>query len=132
MTATPNHSNQNDFDTKDLVRIVSDQNKDIQGLSSRIKALEDKFGTHECIADTLCVTVEKAAKMQSMLSEAFIKQLKSDDRIKNAVLDLVDKADRKYLVLALKRFGLWIYGLLMLVVGLLIQAAIAHFTGQGQ
>lgn len=116
----------NDFDVDDIVHADKHQ-QDIDGLSTRITQLENKFGTNEKIADTLCETAEKASKMQEMLGKSFLKLLQHDTDIGSEFEKIISKSDRNAFYRALKRFGSVSGAIILLLVGAVLYALAAKY-----
>lgn len=106
----------NDFDPNQLVKL----NEDLSGLVGRIESLESKFGSHEQIADTLCETTDKASRMKSMLAKAFIDFVQHDHDAKKALKNIVDEADRDAFRLFIKKFGIAVWSIFLIIVSVLI------------
>ncbi len=96
-------------------------------LTKKVECLEEKFGTNEKIAETLSDTAKKAVKMQEMFAETFVTLLKSNKDIRKVLADLLDELDRSYTKSFMKRFGSWIGGLVLLIVGALIKSLFDKF-----
>lgn len=109
---------------------AEDHAKQMEDVISRIKELESKFGSNERIADTLCETAEKATKMQAMLANKFIDLLNTNVPIKEAVQQIMEKSDRNYFILSLRRFGGYVWTIavifLTLLFEILIKSQISH------
>lgn len=127
--ALPNNQTQppSDFDPGSIVRKVDDHDKGMELLSTRIKNIEDKFGSNEQIAETLCDTAKKAVKMQTMLADTFIELLKTNESVKISVTELTNKADRNATSLVLKRFGSSIIAIVYILLGSIMTGLIKHF-----
>jgi hypothetical protein len=89
-------NNSNDF-SADILAKSEKHETDIGELTNKIRVLEDKFGTNERIADTLCETAEKATKMQEMIAITFTKVLKTNDDVKKELKTIIDEHDRNKL-----------------------------------
>ncbi len=113
-----------DFEFKSIIKTHSEGLIDLE---ERIKALENKLGTHEKIAETLCETAQKQTKMQELLANTFIALLKTNDSIKAATTDLINKADRNAISKLFKKFGMTVWSILMLVIGGIITKIIQHY-----
>jgi len=87
----PTHP-KDDFDPK---AITQEHGKDIEDIKARVQELENKFGTHEHIADTLCETAEKQTKMHEMIAKTFVKILQHDENVKKEIGVVIDVHDRK-------------------------------------
>lgn len=103
-----------DFNPDDMVQ-VSQYEKDIEEVKKRIKNLEDKFGTHEDIADTLCITAEKQVKMQEMITNTFVKVLKTNEDVKNGIKFIIDGHDRNRLWWLSGKIGVGVWSIFLIV-----------------
>lgn len=106
-----------DFDPK---AITQEHQKDIGDLKKRIEELEKKFGTHEQIADTLCITAEKQTKMKDMMGAVLIDLLQRNDSVKNEIKDIVDKTDRNAVMVFVKKVGFLGWSILLAVLGVIL------------
>lgn len=122
MADPPQNTNGTDFKIPEIVRTVEDHKLALAAVVDRIKVLEDKFGTNEKIAETLCATSATAVKMQTMLSDTFTKLLRTDEGIKNGVTELINKNDRHLAIVAMKRFGFAVYTAIISIIGIVIGA----------
>ena len=116
----------NDFNVDDIVHADKHQ-QDIDGLSTRIAALENKFGTNEKIADTLCETAEKASKMHEMLGKSFLKMLEHDSDIGTQFEKIINKSDRNAFFAFLRRFGSITGAVILLLLGAVLYALAAKY-----
>ena len=91
-----------------LVRKISTHESDIQSLSKRIEKLEDRLGSNEKLADTLCETANKAVKMREMLETNFVQMLSKDDKAKQEIKTIIEQTDRDFVQTKLKQYGTWI------------------------
>jgi len=107
----------NDFDPYALTKQVDDHAKDMASITKRLDDLEMKFGTHEQIADTLCITSEKAVKMRDMMSTTFVSLIDSDPKIKDALTQLINKTDRSWFYCYVKRIGFAGWTVIMIILG---------------
>ncbi|MGH7202860.1 MAG: hypothetical protein ACREHC_00255 [Candidatus Levyibacteriota bacterium] len=113
-------TNQNDF-SADILAKSEKHETDIGELSTRVKALEDKFSTNEKIADTLCETAEKATKMQNMLSGSFIKLIQNDVHVKEAIQKQIRVSDKNAFQSWMKKFGGIVLAIIIYILGLVSQ-----------
>jgi hypothetical protein len=97
--------NKEDFDPLSLVAPIDEHTRDISNLSARVKTLEDKFGTHTQIANTLLETSNEAVKMSEMLESSFLKLIGKNEPIRNAVKELVRTEDRIFIANQMRRWG---------------------------
>lgn len=97
-----------DFDAKSLVAPIDEHTKDISNLTSRVKALEDKFGSHTQIANTLLETSKEAVKMSDMFENNFLNLINKNEPIRNSIKDLVKSVDKDFLTSQLKQWKTWI------------------------
>lgn len=98
--------------------VTSDKHdKDFSDLNKRLCALEEKFGTNELVAATLCVVSEKAAQMQEMFVTGLLKAIRTDERIQTALDTAIRKADRNWFYATLSRFGKVGWAIMLLIVG---------------
>lgn len=116
----------NDFDAPSLVTLGR-HGEDIADIKKRITDLENKFGSNEKIADTLCVTAEKAVKMKEMFNKNFLDLLEKDTKIKMAITNLVNDADRSYTRSKLKQFGSTIGFAIIYLLGLITSAIVNKY-----
>jgi len=122
MSKPSRNSNQNnDFDVNALLSDVSNHARDMTTLTKKIECLEEKFGTNEKIAETLSDTAEKAVKMQTMLAKTFVTLLKSNDEVKEGISEIVNKLDRKYTALFLKRFSSGVWAIFLVSLGVVLK-----------
>jgi len=91
MVNPPRHKQEQDFDANTLVK---EHGEDISELKARILELENKFGSNEKIAETLCDTSLKAVKMREMLAKTFVETIKTDAEVKAAIEQLVKNTDK--------------------------------------
>ncbi len=82
--------------------------KDMNALETRIQSLEDKLGSNEKIADTLCEASEKAVKMREMLEKNFIDLVSKNDSVRTEIKNIIKSADRDFVQSKLKQYGTWI------------------------
>lgn len=116
MVRANNKSHQSDFNEEELVK--TDQHKaDIDKINERILKLESRFGTNECIADTIFSVTERDTKMQKMISDVLTKLISSDNKVRKMIGDYINESDRNVVTEFLRRFGLWVFGLIMLALG---------------
>lgn len=101
----------------DTIVTTDRHDKDFADLNKRICQLEEKFGTNEQIADTLCVTAEKAVKMREMISKTFVSLIESDQKIKEALTALINKTDRSWFFSYVKRIGFAGWTIIMIILG---------------
>ncbi len=94
----------------DMDAIVSTErhDKDFANLDKRIADLEEKFGSNEKIADTLCEAATKAAKMQDLFENNFLKLLSRNDPVRDEIKCLIKLTDRDFVQAKLKQYGTWI------------------------
>jgi|GEM_PF-5728676 len=104
-----------DFDADKYVT-STDHEKAIEELHNRLKALEDRFGSNEKIAATLCDAEANAVKMADYLERSFIKLLSKNDPVRTEIKNIVTSIDRGYVQQKLKEYGIWIYGGIVLIV----------------
>lgn len=109
----------------DYVQQVGEHEKDLVSIKERLAALEEKFGSNEKIADTLCETSEKAVRMDEMLGKRFLHLLKHDVGIKGEVTSLVNGIDRSFFLASLKRVGLLVVGVIYSIALLAVGAFIS-------
>lgn len=74
--------NKEDFDPLSLVAPIDEHTRDISSLGDRLKALEDKFGSHTQIANTLLETSNEAVKMSDMLENSFLKLICKNEPVR--------------------------------------------------
>jgi hypothetical protein len=96
--------------------MVQEHQKDISDLKERIKALEDKFSTHEKIADTLCETAEKQTKMFDMLSVTFLKLLKNNTDIRDEFKKIIKECDRDFFHSFSSKIGIAAWSIILIIV----------------
>ncbi len=84
-------NNTGELDGENYAERVDEHGKDLVDLKKKVKSLEDKFGTNEKIADTLCQTDEKATKFSEMLERRLVKMLKSDGNSKKEIKAIVSE-----------------------------------------
>lgn len=101
-----------DFDPNQLVKL----NEDLTGLVGRIENLEEKFGTHEQIADTLCETANKATRMKAMLSESFVDLIQHNPDIKKELKKAIDEIDRNSLIVLGGKIGFGVWSILLIII----------------
>lgn len=80
-----------DFDAGKIATTVNKHDADFVDIKRRLKALEDKLGTNEKIADTLCVVDEKASKFAEMLERRINKLLQVDGVARKQVKHIVSE-----------------------------------------
>lgn len=123
------NSKYQDFDPDKYVT-SSDHAQHVEDLGRRLSYLEEKFGDNEKIATTLKNAAENAVKMQTLFADTFVTLLKTNDTIKSGISDIVNKLDRKYTVLFMKRFGFISYTLAISIIsaiaGAIVKAYISH------
>lgn len=100
--------NKEDFDPLSLVAPIDEHTRDISNLTARVKTLEDKFGTHTQIANTLLETSNEAVKMSEMLENNFLKLIGKNEHIRTAIKELIRSEDRSFVATQVKRWGLWV------------------------
>ena len=115
-----NSSQNNDFDVNALLSDVSNHARDMTTLGKKVECLEEKFGTHEQIAETLSKTAETAVKMQTMLAETFVKLLKNNKDIRDEFVKIINEADRDFVKSSIKRFGGYIWTLFAASIGAIL------------
>lgn len=116
-----------DFDPVDFTKKSDQHDQDISTIKERLDALEDRFGTNEKIAETLCDTASKATRMQDMLSETFVKLLTKDEKVKEALGKFIDNSDRGYLFAFVKRIGFLAWSAIIFLLGLVANGFIQSF-----
>lgn len=116
-----------DFDPKQIVNFVDSHTKEIGDLSKRITALEDKYGSNEKLADTLCGASETALKLQTMLRNTFVKALENDEPTKNAVKTIIGNTEREQAKILFNQYGGKIWAVIIFLFGLLAEALINKF-----
>ena len=99
--------NKEDFDPLSLVSPIDEHTKDISNLGARLKVLEDKFGSHTQIANTLLETSNEAVKMSEMLEVNFLKLLVKNEPVRLAIKQLIKAEDRNFIAVQLKRWQMW-------------------------
>jgi len=99
--------NKEDFDPYNLVAPIDEHTRDISDLSDRLIALEDKFGTHTQIANTLLETSNEAVKMSEMFESNFLKLISKNEPTRNALKELIRNEDRSFVATQLRRWGYW-------------------------
>jgi hypothetical protein len=100
--------NKEDFDPLSLVAPIDEHTKDISNLTTRLKALEDKFGSHTQIANTLLETSNEAVKMSVMLENSFLNLIRKNEPIRNAIKELIKSEDRNFIATQIKQWKIWI------------------------
>lgn len=85
------YNNNSELDGENYTQRVDEHGKDLIDLKKRFKSLEDKFGTNEKIADTLCQTDERASKFSEMLEKRFVKLLQADGKSKNQIRSIISE-----------------------------------------
>ena len=125
MIMAKNNKTFQDFDPNAYLK-TDDYQKDIKDLGSRIKKLEDQFGSNEKIADTLCETAEKATKMQQMLADSFLKQLQHNPEVKGAVNKIIDESDRNAFQTLAKKMGVGAWSIVVFLAGVVVTALVGN------
>ncbi len=100
--------NKEDFNPLSLVAPIDEHTRDISSLGDRLKALEDKFGSHTQIANTLLETSNEAVKMSDMLENSFLKLICKNEPVRNALKELIKSEDRNFIATQIKRWGVWV------------------------
>jgi predicted transcriptional regulator len=104
--------------------------KDMSGLTKRIEALEEKFGSNEKIAETLYETSQKAKKMEELLATSFTELIKKNSNVQDAMKMFIDKIDRKYFFVVIKRLGWLGWGALTFILGIIITIILTNTLGR--
>lgn len=111
--------NQNDFKVDELVK--SDQHqKDIGDLDKRIKAIEDKLGTNECIANSFSEAAETQVKIQNTITTFIIRQISENADVQKAITNHINKSDRAAIMVFLKRIGIAGWTLIIAIAGVVL------------
>lgn len=119
-----------DFNPDELVQ-SSQHQQDIDGLNTRIKSLEDKFGTNEKIADTLCEASERALRMDELFEKKIVKQIQQNAEVRKELRKVIDEADRAAVRAFIKRVGIGIWTLIIALVSGAIALIINTFNKGG-
>lgn len=125
MAPKTNHS-QSDFNPLDLSRKSDQHDQDITDLKERLDSLEERFGTNEKIAETLCNASETAVKMQTMLKGVFLKLLHDDKQITDKMSDMIGEYDRDKLSVALNGIGKHVVHAIIFISGVVATVAIQN------
>ncbi len=120
MAKANNKNHSSDFNEEELVNV--DQHKaDIDKIHERLTKLETKFGTNECIADTIFSVTERDTKMQKMLSDVVIKLIGSDAKVRDSISKYLDEADRRNFAVFGNRIGFALWSIALLIIGAILQ-----------
>jgi len=117
------HNNTDELDGESYTQRVDEHGKDLVDLKKRFKILEDKFGTNEKIADTLCQTDEKASKFSEMLEKRFVKLLQTDGSSKKQIRSMVSEQLKQNW----KGFVLSVGGKIALLIWTIFTLWLGHF-----
>lgn len=124
MAVKPNKIQDLDINT---IVTTDKHDRDLADLDKRITHLESKFGSNEQIADTLCVTAEKATKMQELFAASFVKLISTDEKSKDALTQLINKCDRNWLYSYLKRIGALSGSILLIILGAVAKTLVDRY-----
>ena len=116
-----------DFNAGQIATTVTKHDAEFIDVKKRLDSLEEKFGSNEKIADTLCETAEKATKMQEMLGKSFLKLLQHDTEIGTEFEKIIGKSDRHAFYKLLRRFGSVSGAVILLLVGAVLYALAAKY-----
>jgi len=120
MAKANNKNHSSDFNEEELVNV--DQHKaDIDKIHERLTKLETKFGTNECIADTIFSVTERDTKMQKMLSDVVIRLIGSDIKVRDSISKYLDEADKRNFAVFGNRIGFALWSIALLIIGAILQ-----------
>lgn len=106
-----------DFNLQDLLAPIDAHTKDIDNLLSRVKTLEDKYGSPTQLANTLLETSKEAVKMSEMHETCFLNLLNKNESARNSIQEIVKITDRNFLMLKIKQWMGWIAGAFIFIMG---------------
>lgn len=115
-----------DFDFNKIIKI-DQHTKDIEDLSKRITTLEERFGSNEKLADSLCEAWDKAVRMQELITKSFLKIVASNEDAKECITTLVNKIDRDWLKAYFKRIGFTFWSILVFVAGVAVTTIVGKW-----
>jgi hypothetical protein len=117
-----------DFDVDKIAVAVDQHAKEMTGLDARIAKLEAKIGTNDNLAETLEAACSKAVKMRDVFLDEFVRMLAKEERVQKSVEKLVDRVDRIWFLVFLKRIGFAMWSLTLFVGGYCIKIFIDKFS----
>lgn len=112
----PKNTRSNDFNADSLVSIDK-HDADLKLLDGRVTRLEENLGNHEKIADTVCKTTEKQVSMRELFSGQFVRLLKDDKKVQEAITNFMKESDRQWAISIIRRIGWGGWSIILLGVG---------------
>ena len=115
-----------DFDKDKLAQDTEQHGKDISGLDERVSSLEEKLKPEQ-ISFVLEEASKDSKKLDVLFSKLFCYMMEKDEKVKKAVSEHIKKSDRSAVFSMLKKWGGFVGGGILYILGLLTKMAVDYF-----
>ncbi len=114
---TPSKNNNQDF-VADSYLTKDTHAKDMQAMSDRLTNLENKLGDSEKFTQEVKKSIIDNTGIQKEIRSVVLTQITTDKEINDHLVLKISSEDRNFFYKSLKRFGAWVVGVVLIVIGI--------------
>jgi hypothetical protein len=115
-------------DAQDLTRKTDQHGQDIEGLTARIRTLEEKISDTNKFADFMVDAAGKSKVLDVLFAKMICDLMEKNDAVRAAIKKQIDEADRAFAAKIYSGFWKWILGVILAISSSLATILIQKFS----
>ncbi len=124
----PKENIKTDFNVEEITKTTEQHEKSISEFNTRISDLENKLSNPEQLANVIETATKDSKKLDKIFSSIFCEMINKDEDVKNAIKGRIDNIDRGAVFSILKKWGEFVYAVILITIGAIITLVISRFS----